>query len=80
MWFAQNASETCNPHQGESRVCVIELESVTILSESVRILFQIIMTRRRVSDNLRWQIIGMRNAGLSYREIESIDIIQLLHD
>ena len=27
------------------------------------------MARRRVSDNLRWQIIGMRNAGLSCREI-----------
>ena len=27
------------------------------------------MARRRVSDNLRWQIIGMRNAGLSCRDI-----------
>ena len=27
------------------------------------------MARRRVPDNLRWQIIGMRNAGLSCREI-----------
>ena len=60
---AQNARETCNPHPGENQVCVTELESVTLLSQSVRILFQIIMARRWVSDNLQWQIIGMRNAG-----------------
>ena len=39
------------------------------MSYSVRILFQIIMARRRVSDTLRWQIIGMRNPGLNCREI-----------
>ena len=31
--------------------------------------FEIIMVCRKVSDNLRWQIIGMKNVGLSCREI-----------
>ena len=64
MWVAQNALETSNPRPGENQVRFIELGSV-------RILFQIIMARHRVSDNLRWQIIGMRNAGLGCRAIGS---------